>query len=602
MKIFLALSVLGFFLTPSPVVAVSKADLMTNSAIGQMPSQSFPSSGSEYWIEREQAVSFAKTDDWEKAIPLLEKLTAQYKDDGDTWFLLGHGYIKTNQCNKAIPSLKRTLELGTIMSGIRSASSPSNDIMIKIAQCHSKMKEKDQALGWIQKALDSRWDDRKSLIGSSDFQHISQDDMYKELSGESQLENLSRDERWMTDLNFLADEILRLHVNPYHHSSKEDLALHINEIKTEIPHLTDQQIVFRMMALLASLGNGHNFIVPTHSRNGSFSKLPIQLYWFNDGIFIVGADTEYKHLVGKKLLSVANQPIDAVMKKIATVNARDNEMQQYWLGPYYLALPEVLEGLGIVESASKIPLTLEEKSGAKEQVVLSGKPFNFTGFPTLPAPNNRDNLLYLRNKKENYWLEYNSDNDLLYLQFNRVAQDKSHPLDVFSKKITAFTKGRKVKNLVLDLRHNSGGNGSIIPPLTRSLIHFSENSEENNLFVIIGRNTFSAAHLLLADLDRLTDIIIVGEPSGSRPNHLGEAGWFKLPYSGVWGIISSQYHQASKAEDHRIWIAPHVPATLSSEEYFAGEDPAINHIIRIISHKKEKAAIPSPGSVITAGF
>ncbi|AWF80748.1 hypothetical protein BTJ40_07960 [Microbulbifer sp. A4B17] len=102
--------------------------------------------------------------------------------------------------------------------------------------------------------------------------------------------------------------------------------------------------------------------------------------------------------------------------------------------------------------------------------------------------------------------------------------------------------------------------------------------------MIVGRNTFFAAHLLPADLDRLTDIIIVGEPSGSRPNHLGEAGWFKLPYSGVWGIISSQYHQASKAEDHRIWIAPHVPMTLSSEEYFAGEDPAINHITRVISH------------------
>ncbi|AWF80749.1 hypothetical protein BTJ40_07965 [Microbulbifer sp. A4B17] len=69
------------------------------------------------------------------------------------------------------------------------------------------------------------------------------------------------------------------------------------------------------MALLASLGNGHNFIVPTHFRNGSFNKLPFQLYWFNDGIFIVDADTEYKHLIGKKLISVANQPIDAVMKK-----------------------------------------------------------------------------------------------------------------------------------------------------------------------------------------------------------------------------------------------------------------------------------------------
>ena len=101
--------------------------------------------------------------------------------------------------------------------------------------------------------------------------------------------------------------------------------------------------------------------------------------------------------------------------------------------------------------------------------------------------------------------------------------------------------------------------------------------------VVMGRNTFSAAHNLLLDINRLTNPILVGEPSGSRPNALGEAGWFKLPYSGTWGIISSQFHQASKAEDHRIWVAPHVPVSLSSVQYFAGVDPAMLAINRIIS-------------------
>jgi len=101
----------------------------------------------------------------EKAIPLLTSLTREYKDDGDTWFMLGHGYLQTQQCQKAKPVLKQVLELGTIMTGIKSASSPSNDIMIKVAQCYSDLGNESQALEWINKALELRWDDRKSLIG-----------------------------------------------------------------------------------------------------------------------------------------------------------------------------------------------------------------------------------------------------------------------------------------------------------------------------------------------------------------------------------------------------------------------------------------------------
>jgi len=138
---------------------------MSNDALGKIPSTSFPKSGAEYWERRAKAVNLSRKGEWEKAIPLLTSLTREYKDDGDTWFMLGHGYLQTQQCQKAKPVLKQVLELGTIMTGIKSASSPSNDIMIKVAQCYSDLGNESQALEWINKALELRWDDRKSLIG-----------------------------------------------------------------------------------------------------------------------------------------------------------------------------------------------------------------------------------------------------------------------------------------------------------------------------------------------------------------------------------------------------------------------------------------------------
>lgn len=573
---------LGLALLTTQAIATSKANLMTNDAIGQLPSKSFPVNAAKYWSMRDQAINLAKDKQWNKVIPILEQLTQQYSDDGDTWFLLGHGYLQTEQYSKAIPMLENALQFGTIMTGVKSASSHSNDIMINIAHCYSAIGNKQQALLWIQKSLDFRWDDRKSLINNSKFKDIAEDEVFKKLSGEFREPDLSRNESWIADLKFLHAEIKRLHVNPYHRISKEALDLKAQLIEQEIPDLSDQQIVFKFMQLLASVGNGHNFIVPTHSLKGDFTQLPVQFYWFSDGIYIVKAKDSYKHLIGRKVVSIAQTPVEQVMQKIATINARDNEMQQYWLAPFYLSLPEVLEGLKIVKNAKEVALTLADNKGKQEELILSGEVFNFTGFPTLPELESKLSAEFLSRKNDNYWYKNHKEENYFYVQFNAVAEKKSQSIAEFSKELREIIIQNKAENLVLDLRHNSGGNGSIVPPLTRALIHFTEQNDNNKLFIIVGRNTFSAAHLLLADLNRLTNAIIVGEPSGSRPNHLGEAGWFKLPHSGVWGIISSQYHQASKAEDHSIWIAPHVPVTLSSTAYFSGEDPVIEQIINVI--------------------
>ena len=159
----------------------------------------------------------------------------------------------------------------------------------------------------------------------------------------------------------------------------------------------------------------------------------------------------------------------------------------------------------------------------------------------------------------------------------------SQSFEDFNKELRERIPQLKAENIILDLRHNAGGNGSTYPPLLKTLVQFEALNPKGKIFIVIGRNTFSAAHNLLIDIQKLTTSILVGEPSGSRPNAVGEAGWFKLPYSGTWGLISTQFHQASKAEDHRVWVAPHVPVSLSSKQYFSGEDPAMIAIQDIIS-------------------
>ena len=171
----------------------------------------------------------------------------------------------------------------------------------------------------------------------------------------------------------------------------------------------------------------------------------------------------------------------------------------------------------------------------------------------------------------------------IYVQYNYVRDNPENSFTDFNVNLRKKITSTSVENLILDLRHNAGGDGSTYPPILKTLVQFESLNPQSKIFVIIGRNTFSAAHNLLLDINRLTNAILVGEPIGSRPNAISEAGWFKLPYSGTWGIISSQFQQPSKAEDHRIWVSPHVPVSLSSEAYFSGKDPALNTIFKIIN-------------------
>ena len=118
-------------------------------------------------------------------------------------------------------------------------------------------------------------------------------------------------------------------------------------------------------------------------------------------------------------------------------------------------------------------------------------------------------------------------------------------------------------------------------PATRTshgLIGSEKVNRHGHLFVITGRRTFSAAMNGAADIEANTEAIFVGEPTGSKPNFVGETTIFPLPCSGLKVSISSLYWQRSHAFDDRTWIAPDLRAEMSSEDYRTNRDPSMEAI------------------------
>lgn len=541
-----------------------------------------------YFNQRTEVLDLVENKKWQEAIPILEALTQAYQKDGDLFYVLGLSYYQSEKYQNAINAFKKTLDLGggTVLTGIPTGSYPSNDIMIQIAKAYALYDDKSNALFWLQKGFAARYDEKPFLMGDPAFKSFSEDLDYKALFGIESVENMNRDELWEKDLLYLEKRIkeLRHPHNIFH--SKIDVSTSIQDVIANISNLSDEQIVVEIMKVIGSLGSGHNLILPTSPNRGALKRLPVQFYQFSDGLFIVDAEKGYEQWIGYEVKSIENTPVDKALKKTNVVNARDNDMQMLWLGPYYLGLPDVLQDLGIINDTNQITITLSDSKENQQQVIMNPVSWNFSGLAKMPKLKAEKQPLFLSKRDDFYWYKLLPEHNAIYVQFNLVGQKEVQNLKDFNIELRDQITQNKIQNFILDLRHNNGGNGAILPPMVKTITNFEAMNPDGKIFVLAGRETFSAAQNLLTRLTTTTNAVFVGEPSGSSPNFVGESGWFRLPNTGLMGIVSSQYHQSSESEDNRKWIAPHIPVSRTSIDYFSGTDKALNVIMALIKSEK----------------
>ena len=142
--------------------ATDKSTEMTNSAIGRAPSDINVADPALYYANRVKAIEMVKDNNWQEANLLLQKLTAEFKDDGDTWFALGVTYLELKQWQKAIGAFENALALGARLFGMPGGGANPNDMMIRLAEVYGQMGDEKQAIHWINQALEARWDDRQN--------------------------------------------------------------------------------------------------------------------------------------------------------------------------------------------------------------------------------------------------------------------------------------------------------------------------------------------------------------------------------------------------------------------------------------------------------
>jgi hypothetical protein len=235
-----------------------------------------------------------------------------------------------------------------------------------------------------------------------------------------------------------------------------------------------------------------------------------------------------------------------------------------------------------------VPLTIRDLQGQTRTVVINADPTQPDIWNTFPFPNNWVGFsavgagltpLYLKNAEAFYSFQYLPDSRTVYFQFNRVLPDPNDPFDKFVERLFAFIEQHEVDRLIIDMRWNNGGNTYMLPPLIKALVSSPKINREGALFVIIGRRTFSAAGNAAAYIQRQTNAIFVGEPTGAKPNSLGDETYFTLPYSKLSISVADVYWESSWPQDFRNWIAPQIFVEPTFAAFSSNHDSALDAIL-----------------------
>ena len=218
---------------------------------------------------------------------------------------------------------------------------------------------------------------------------------------------------------------------------------------------------------------------------------PMHYEIFSDGLFIESADAEYAGIVGGKVASIGNTPIEAALSRISELAWGDNYSEQSKKVEivFFLTNPVVLKGLNIAESTESLSITVEIDGQQKTALLRprrdivnysrTAKRSDASDGSAGPLP------LYRKNTNKSYWSEYVADRKVLYVQFNSVQNQQDESIAVFFKKVFEFTENNPVEKLVLDMRKNTGGNNQLNRPVTVGLIR-SKLNVRGKLFVITG--------------------------------------------------------------------------------------------------------------------
>jgi len=384
---------------------------------------------------------------------------------------------------------------------------------------------------------------------------------------------------WQADLDQLANELPLLHKNLFFNQTEEQFQDSIWSLKERLAKLDIYSIVMEIARIVAAVGDAHTAVsLPRNNR------LPLECYWFQEGIFITATVPEFENLLHHKVVKIDGMPIDSVIERLSGIVSHENRSFLMAQLPDYLICADILFGLDISRDSKSVKITVENLSSEQRDVLIPTIKYEEWRPGALQETGTSDELpLYRRNRDEYFWSEFAVEKRLLYINYNHCKDMPTRTVREFSRQLIKDIKSNAdIQSMVIDLRNNSGGNSELFKGFLKWLSTFGRLNRQGRLFVIVGRDTFSSALLNTFYLRFNTHAVFLGEPTGGKPNHYGEVKYLSLNSSGLYIRYSTKYYEFGD-DDSLPSFMPDVAFAVNFADYSQNIDPCIDWIYREIS-------------------
>ena len=387
-------------------------------------------------------------------------------------------------------------------------------------------------------------------------------------------------EQKRADLLELRRLIDTYHPTPYDLVEADDWDRIVEEELAALDDANDAEFLFALQRLMTLIGDGHSRVIqPAAFRElVRSSSWPVRFGLFDDGLFVVSATDEHASMLGGRVTALGGVPVEEVFGRLERVSPADNAWAARQWSVAWLHAPIFTETLGL--HASDEPLMLvADVHGQTVVAALEATDASPSDGP--PAPGWRSVRegqpppRWLARRQEPFWYELLPEHNAIYVQVNAVRNGPGGTQARFWEGVFDVVRSEEIDRMILDYRHNGGGNNYLNQPLIHGLIQADRLRAPGRLFVLTSPQTFSAAANCVAKIDRETNAVFIGEPTGAGPNHAGDADTLVLPNTGVSVRISRLWWQISDPRDTRRAMLPDVPMALTYDDFVAGRDRAL---------------------------
>ena len=386
----------------------------------------------------------------------------------------------------------------------------------------------------------------------------------------------------------------------------------LDGVLAHVDTITPADFELEIARAVAVSRNGHTLSV----LGPVFHGLPFEMEWFADGLYITRVEPQFAQILGGKIEKIgALTPEQALARTAPFISGTDQRILA--MSPSYLRLLEVLHRIGASPDARSVELSIRLRDGTLRDLIMkpahSPNPDPGWGpwLSLIPAEGNEPGqwlqvLDSVAQRPPTYRTpvdvsaEWLGDHDrVLYVRSNRIfSADPTKAFDIpvkFFNILQHQVVERRPRCVIVDLRFNAGGNYFNAVLFAEALPRLLP--PRGKVFVLVGRNTFSAAIVTAALLKEYGGqrVILVGETMGDASHFWAEGGELVLPNSKMIVTYASAFHDLAHGcsnPERCYWgdvavglkavsLEPEIRIVPTFAEYAAGHDPALDQVLSV---------------------